>query len=86
MMILYEDPRFKDVKSKLKKMRIMQGYTQEMLSQLSGVNMKSIASYEQNPARLSSASVSTVYKLSDALGCEIEDIVNTQDIESEEKE
>lgn len=75
-MILYEDPRIRGIKSKLKKARIVQGYTQDVLSELSGVNIKSIASYEQNPQKLNSASASTVKKLSDALGCEMEDIIN----------
>lgn len=79
-MILYEDPRIRGIKSKLKKARITQGYTQDTLSELSGVNIKSIASYEQNPAKLNSASVSTVKKLSDALGLEIEDIINQEEL------
>ena len=56
----------------------MKNYTQESLSQLSDVNIKSIAAYEQDPNKLSSASVGTVYKLADALGCEIEDIINIE--------
>jgi DNA-binding XRE family transcriptional regulator len=75
-MILYEDEKLKGLKSNLKKARIIQGYTQESLANLSGVNIKSIASYEQNPEKLSSASVSTCIKLADALGCEVTDIVN----------
>ena len=76
-MILYEDPKIRNIKSKLKKARIIRGYTQESLAKLSGVNIKSIASYEQNPEKLTSASVGTVMKLADALGCEERDIVNT---------
>jgi DNA-binding XRE family transcriptional regulator len=80
-MILYEDPKLQNIKSKLKKMRIIQGHTQESLAELSGVNIKSIASYEQNPSKLSAASVSTVYKLADSLGCEMDDILNKDTIE-----
>lgn len=76
--ILYEDPKLAKFSSKLKKARISKGYTQESLAELSGVNIKSIASYEQNPDKLNAASVSTVGKLADSLGCEIEDIINKE--------
>ena len=82
-MILYEDPKIRGIVSKLKKARIIQGYTQESLSELAGVNIKSIASYEQNPVKLNAASVSTVIKLADALGCEVEDIINKEKLEEE---
>ena len=82
-MILYEDPKIRGIKSKLKKARMIRGYTQDVLSELSGVNIKSIASYEQNPEKLNAASVKTVIKLSNSLGCEIEDIINLEDIEKE---
>ena len=83
-MILYEDPKIAKFTSKLKKVRIMKGYTQEALAELSGVNIKSIASYEQNPEKLSSASVGTIYKLTDALGCDIEDVINKETIYGKE--
>ena len=35
--ILYEDPKLAKITSKLKKARICKGYTQESLSELSGV-------------------------------------------------
>ena len=59
-----------------KKARICKCYTQESLAELSGVNIKSIAAYEQNPAKLSDASVNTILKLCDSLGVDIEDIIN----------
>lgn len=62
-------------KSNLKFQRSMKGYSQTDLSLLSGVNQKSIALYEQKPDKLNAASVETVYKLSEALGCDISDIV-----------
>lgn len=74
--LLYEDPKIAKFSSKLKKARVSKGYTQEALSELSEVNIKSIASYEQNPAKLNAASISTVSKLADALGCDIVDIIN----------
>ena len=81
--ILYEDPKLAKITSKLKKARISKGYTQESLAELSGVNIKSIAAYEQTPSKLINASVSTVFKLCDSLGVEIEDIINKETIEKE---
>ena len=75
-MLLIEDPRIAKYKSNLKKVRIIKGFTQEELSQLSGVNIKSITLYEQCPEKLLNASVNTVYNLSQSLGCDIQDILN----------
>ena len=84
-MLLVEDPNIARYKSKLKKQRISKGYTQAPLSELSNVNIKSIAAYEQNPEKLIAASAGTVFKLANALGCEIEDIMNKEDINMEEE-
>jgi DNA-binding XRE family transcriptional regulator len=78
--ILYEDPKLAKISSKLKKARIVSGITQSELADLSGVNIKSITSYEQNPEKLSRASIETVILLADSLGCEIEDIINEDTI------
>ena len=83
-MLLYEDTKLKKYKSNLKRQRISKGLTQEGLAELANVNIKSIASYEQNPQKLTSASAGTVYKLADALGCDIEDILNNETIKDEE--
>lgn len=74
--MLYEDPKLAKIDSKLKKARIARGYTQESLAELSGVNIKSIAAYEQSPAKFANASISTVMKLCDSLGVDIEDVIN----------
>jgi transcriptional regulator with XRE-family HTH domain len=79
-MILYEDPKLSKITSKLKKMRLMKQYTQESLAEISGVNIKSLASYEQDPSKLLTASAITVYKLADALNCEMDDILNKEKI------
>ena len=79
--MLYEDPKLAKYKSKLKKARICKGFTQESLSELSGVNIKSIAAYEQTPAKLSNASVNTIMKLADSLGVDIEDIINYETLD-----
>ncbi len=76
--ILYEDPKLAVIKSRLKKARIAKGYTQDSLADLSGVNIKSIAAYEQNPEKLSNASISTVMKLASCLGVDTSDIINPE--------
>lgn len=81
-MLMIENPKIANFNSKLKKIRILRGFTQEGLAELSEVNIKSIASYEQNPEKLTAASVGTVYKLADALGCEIEDLINKENMKN----
>lgn len=80
-MILWEDPRLKNINSNLKKIRMLRQLTQDELATLSGVNIKSLSTYEQQPEKLASASISTVYKLSQALNCDIIDIVNRDCLE-----
>lgn len=64
------------VESKLKKRRISSDLTQEELSIISGVNVKSIASYEQSTEKLLRAGLHTVIKLADGLGCTVEDLID----------
>ena len=80
-MMLVEDPRVENISNNLKKKRLMRGYTQEALSEISGVNIKSIAAYEQDEKRFTSASAATVFRLADALGCEMEEIINKETID-----
>ena len=75
MSIKIDNPELKDCKSKLKKLRIANGMTQTELSLTSEVNIKSIAYYEQYPDRINKASVETLLKICDSLGCEITDII-----------
>ena len=64
------------METKLKRRRISAGYTQSELSEASGVNIKSLTNYEQDPKKLNSASVSSIIKLADCLGCHVEDLVD----------
>ena len=73
--MIIKNEKIERYKSKLKQIRVSRGMTQIALSDLSGVNLKSIASYEQYPERINRASVETVLKLSDSLGCNFEDII-----------
>lgn len=65
-------------KSSLKRMRVSKGFTQQDLSDLSGINIKSIAVYEQNPEKMNKASLESAANLADCLGCMIEDLVEPQ--------
>lgn len=74
-MINIKNEEINSYKSKLKKIRVSSGMTQNELAELSGINIKSIASYEQSPEKINHASVESVYILSDCLNCSIEDLV-----------
>jgi transcriptional regulator with XRE-family HTH domain len=75
---MIDNPILNSYKSKLKKMRTSKGMTQSELANLSGINKKSIASYEQNPEKINKVSVEKIIILSDCLGCEVSDIVETE--------
>ena len=64
--------------SKLKRIRVAKGLTQQDLSKLSGINIKSIASYEQTPSKINKASIETVYNIAECLNCNIDDIVEME--------
>lgn len=70
-----ENETINQYKSKLKKARVTTGMTQMELANLSGVNVKSISSYEQFPEKINKASIETILKLCDSLGCELDDII-----------
>lgn len=80
-MILWEDPKLAKISSNLKKVRMLRKLTQDELAGLSGVNIKSLSAYEQQPEKLSTASVTTVYRLAQALNCDVMDIINREYLE-----
>ena len=61
----------------LKKMRKNRGISQAKLSEISGVNIRSIQMYEQKINDIDKAQANAVFKLSLALGCDIEDILES---------
>lgn len=71
-----ENEKINSCKSKLKKIRLIRGFTQNEVAELSGVNIKSIAVYEQEPERINKASVETIILLAESLGCEIDDLID----------
>lgn len=59
----------------LKNNRIAYGVTQKELAERSGVNVRIIQHYEQGFRDINKAEAMTVYKLSEALGCSVKDIL-----------
>lgn len=71
------DKRYNEVvtETKLRKIRESRQLSQGELAKLSGVNIRSIQLYEQRVNDIDKAQVQTLYKLSRALGCSIEGLL-----------
>lgn len=63
----------KDIK--LKSIRENIGMSQSELATLSGINIRTIRSYEQKDNHIDKAQAHILYKLSRALGCNVEDLL-----------
>lgn len=63
--------------TRLKKIRQARGLSQSRLARESGVGLRSIQMYEQRINDIDKAQVQTVYKLARAIGCNIEDLLET---------
>lgn len=61
--------------TKLKKIRVARGISQASLAKKSGVQLRSIQMYEQRNNDIDKAQAKTLYRLSLALGCSIEDLL-----------
>lgn len=61
--------------TRLKCIRMFYEYTQKELSERSGVSLRSIQMYEQRNKDINKASAETIYRLSKALGCNMEDLI-----------
>ena len=64
--------------SNLKKIRIAAGMSQSKLAEASGINVRMIQHYEQGQKDINGAHGITLYKLAQALGCQIEDILDLE--------
>ena len=64
--------------SKLKLMRIQKGMKQAELSERSGIPLKCIGNYEQLRRDINHARVDIVYRLAAALGCNMEELLDTE--------
>ena len=63
-------------KSKLSEIRKARGFTQQQLSEASGVTLRMIQLYEQKQNDISKAQVTVVVNLAKVLGCEVEDLID----------
>ena len=63
-------------KSKLHTIRKARGFTQQQLSDASGVALRMVQLYEQKQNDLSKAQVNVVISLAKSLGCEVEDLID----------
>ena len=63
-------------KSKLQQIRKARGFTQQQLSDASGVTLRMIQLYEQKQNDISKAQVNVVINLAKALGCDVEDLID----------
>jgi DNA-binding transcriptional regulator YiaG len=63
-------------KTKLFEIRKARGFTQQQLSEASGVTLRMIQLYEQRQNDISKAQVTVVVHLARALGCDVEDLID----------
>ena len=63
-------------KTRLYEIRKARGFTQQQLSDASGVTLRMIQLYEQRQNDISKAQVTVVINLARALGCEVEDLID----------
>ena len=59
----------------LQRIRKARGFTQQELSEASGVSLRMIQLYEQKQNDISKAQVGQVVSLARALGCDVEDLI-----------
>lgn len=62
--------------SRLHEIRKSRGFTQQQLSDASGVTLRMIQLYEQKQNDISKAQVKIVISLAKALGCDVEDLID----------
>jgi DNA-binding transcriptional regulator YiaG len=63
-------------KTKLFEIRKARGFTQQQLSEASGVTLRMIQLYEQKQNDIRKAQVTVVVNLAKALGCDVEDLID----------
>lgn len=66
----------KNRNSRLQEIRKARGFTQQQLSDASGVSLRMIQLYEQKQNDISKAQVNIVISLAKALGCDVEDLID----------
>lgn len=68
-------PKKNPCPTRLETARRSAGLSRKRLSDLSGVNLRTIEAYEQRKSDINKASVGTVKKISEILKCSIESII-----------
>lgn len=69
-------PKFNTNPTPLEIQRRKAGLTRRELAEKSGISFRTLECYEQLKNNINGASVITVKKLADTLGCTIDDIIN----------
>ena len=64
--------------NKLKQKREELGLSQSGLSKLTGISVRVLQNYEQGTRPLNNAKAITVYQIATALGCRVEDLIETE--------
>ena len=64
----------------LKTLRELKGVSRKELAEITGISFRSIQDYEQGHKDLSSAKADTIFKMSRALGCTMEDLISQVDL------
>ena len=73
------DEKMSEIKevNELQRRRRLLGYTQRLLADRSGVNIRTLQQYEIGSKDLAKAGAATVLSLSDELGCEVRDLLSS---------
>lgn len=76
------DKRIKahDDELQLQKLRRLCGYSQRLLAEKSGVNIRTLQQYEAGTKKINNASFKTVVALARALGCDVEDLYEYDEV------
>ena len=61
--------------TKIQSMRKSKGFTQRQLAEITGVSIKTLREYEVGTRDINKAAVLTVFRLSIALNCRMEDLL-----------
>ena len=73
--VLLERKKRSQVQTQLARMRAYAGLSQAELARRSGVSLRSIQMYEQRNKDINKASSESLYRISRALGCSMEDLI-----------
>lgn len=75
--------RYKQLPTRLQTLRRMLGYSQKILAEKSGVNIRTIQQYETRAKNINKGSIENVSALARAFGCRVEDLMEYEYPETE---